>query len=109
MGCSPADPRKTGQREVFRRRFGEDLVAYDRTRPGAPPVVFDEIVRLAELSDGSSVVEIGPGTSQATRPLAERGLRVLAHATKRRLRAVRWLLARASPVPFRSSRRREAV
>jgi SAM-dependent methyltransferase len=40
--------------------------------------VFDELVALAGLAPGSSVVEIGPGTGQATRPLAERGLRIVA-------------------------------
>ena len=34
--------------------------------------------RLARLTPGATVVEIGPGTGQATRPLAERGLRILA-------------------------------
>ena len=76
-----------GQREVFRQRFGEDPVAFDRTRPVPPAVVFDDIVRLAGLSDGSSVVEIGPGTGQATRPLAERGLRVVALEIDPRLAA----------------------
>jgi SAM-dependent methyltransferase len=35
-------------------------------------------MRLSGLGPGSTIVEIGPGTGQATRPLAERGLRVLA-------------------------------
>jgi SAM-dependent methyltransferase len=77
----------TGQREIFRARFGEDPDAYDRTRPVAPDGVFDDIVRLARLRAGSTVVEIGPGTGQATRPLAERGLRVLALEIDPRLAA----------------------
>lgn len=78
----------TGGREAFRSRFGEDPVAFDRTRPVAPPAVFDDIMALAQLRAGSSVVEIGPGTGQATRPLAERGLRVLALEIDERLAAL---------------------
>jgi SAM-dependent methyltransferase len=68
-------------------RFGEDPDAYDRTRPVAPDSVFDDIARLAGLLAGSTVVEIGPGTGQATRPLAERGLRVLGLEIDSRLAA----------------------
>jgi SAM-dependent methyltransferase len=39
--------------------------------------VFDDLVDLAGLEPGSRVVEIGPGTGQATLPLAERGLHVV--------------------------------
>jgi Ribosomal RNA adenine dimethylase len=38
----------------------------------------DDIVRLAGLTPGLTVVEIGSGTGQATRPLAEHHLRILA-------------------------------
>jgi SAM-dependent methyltransferase len=81
------EPWETDQREVFRGRFGEDPEAYDRTRPVPPDAVFDEIVGQAGLQPGSVVVEIGPGTGQATRPLAERGLRVVALEIDRRLAA----------------------
>jgi SAM-dependent methyltransferase len=69
---------ETDRREEFRASFDEDPDAYDRTRPVAPGYVFDEVVQLADLQPGSAVVEIGPGTGQATRRLAERGVRVLA-------------------------------
>jgi SAM-dependent methyltransferase len=80
-------PWDTDRRGEFRRRFGDDLDAYDRTRPVAPDVVFDDVVQRAGLRDGSTVVEIGPGTGQATRPLAERGLRIMALEIDRRLAA----------------------
>jgi SAM-dependent methyltransferase len=69
---------ETSSREVWRATFDEDAAAYERVRPVAPASVFDDLVALAGLRPGSSVVEIGPGTGQATRPLAARGLRVLA-------------------------------
>lgn len=83
----PPQPWEGGRRVEFRRRFGEDPDAYDRTRPVSPPAVFDDVVRLAGLQPGSSVVEVGPGTGQATRPLAERGLRMFALEPDPRLAA----------------------
>src|SRR5262249_32723960 len=71
-------PWESDQRDAFRATFDDDPDAYDRTRPVAPERVFDDVVQLAGLQPGSTVVEIGPGTGQATRRLAERGLRVLA-------------------------------
>jgi SAM-dependent methyltransferase len=71
-------PWETSARDTFRATFDEDARAYDRVRPVAPGLVFDQVVELAALPPGASVVEIGPGTGQATRPLAERGLRVVA-------------------------------
>jgi SAM-dependent methyltransferase len=75
---SSTPPWETPERETFRATFDDDAEAYERSRPVAPDDVFDELVDLAHLEPGSRVVEIGPGTGQATRPLAERGLRVLA-------------------------------
>lgn len=75
----PDIPRwETDQRESLRATFDEDAEAYERSRPVAPEVVFDEALNLASLRSGSSVVEIGPGTGQATRRLADRGLEVVA-------------------------------
>ena len=65
-------------REQYRLTFDEDAAAYDASRPVAPAQVFDDLVELAGLEPGNRVLEIGPGTGQATRPLLERGLRVLA-------------------------------
>src|SRR5205085_11194445 len=77
-GLTLSELWETEQREPFRARFDEDPDAYDRSRPVAPDDVFDDAVHLAGLPRGSTVVEIGPGTGQATRPLAERGLRIVA-------------------------------
>jgi SAM-dependent methyltransferase len=56
-------------------RAAED---YDRTRPVCPPALFDDLVELAGLAPGGRVLEVGPGTGQASVPLAERGLAVTA-------------------------------
>lgn len=90
MAMGDPEPRpmwETDQRDEFRGRFGEDADAYDRTRPVAPDVLFDDLVDLAGLGPGAAVLEIGPGTGQATRPLAARGLRVLALEINARLAA----------------------
>jgi SAM-dependent methyltransferase len=71
-------PWESANRDLFRATFDEDPDAFDRTRPVAPPIVFDDVARLARLTRGSAVLEIGPGTGQATRPLAARGFRVTA-------------------------------
>ena len=63
---------------VLRATFDEAPELYDRLRPVAPPQLFDDLTALARLEPGSRVLEIGCGTGQATLPLAERGLRVVA-------------------------------
>lgn len=78
VGGRGVEPWKSTSRRRVRLLFDEDPDTYDRTRPVPPDELFDDLVRIATLAPGSRIVEIGPGTGQATRPLAERGLRVLA-------------------------------
>ena len=66
------------ERHVLRATFDTGAEGYDAARPAAPPEVFDDLVELARLAPGSRVLEIGCGTGQQTRPLAERGFSVLA-------------------------------
>jgi SAM-dependent methyltransferase len=64
----------------FRLRAGFDRIAdvYDRVRPGYPPAMFDDLAELAGIGPGSTVLEIGCGTGQASVRLAERGCDLLA-------------------------------
>lgn len=71
-------PWEPSDRDGLRLTFDDDADVYDRARPVPPEAVFDELVALAGLGPGSTMVEIGPGTGQATVPLAERGLRGVA-------------------------------
>jgi SAM-dependent methyltransferase len=57
----------------LRSTFHRDPELYDRARPGYPPALFDD---LASLLPGKCLLEIGCGTGQATRVLAERGYAV---------------------------------
>ena len=66
------------ERHVLRATFDEAAEEYDRARRAPPSEVFDDVVELAELTEGSSLLEIGCGTGKATLPLAERGFSILA-------------------------------
>jgi SAM-dependent methyltransferase len=58
--------------------FDEDADRYDRARPGYPAELIAELAQLCGLGAGSRVLEIGPGTGQATLPLADLGAVVTA-------------------------------
>ena len=92
----PTPARGPSGRDALRASFDDDAAAYDRARPVAPASVVDDLVALAGLRPGSPVVEVGPGTGQATRPLAERGLRIVAVELGARLAA----RARRNLAPF---------
>jgi SAM-dependent methyltransferase len=66
------------ERSEGRRLFGLDPVAYDSARPGHAPRVYEILVERCGLAAGTRVLEVGPGTGQATRRLLELGARLLA-------------------------------
>jgi SAM-dependent methyltransferase len=65
-------------RERLRVTFGEDAARYDRCRPGYPPELFHDLARLVGAGWPARALEIGPGTGQATVPLAELGYSIVA-------------------------------
>jgi SAM-dependent methyltransferase/GNAT superfamily N-acetyltransferase len=84
--------RRVGETEVapgfwtvqFERRndhlatsFDADVAGYERARPGYPDGLFELLARHG-LADGARVLEIGPGTGQATVALLDRGAVVTA-------------------------------
>ena len=58
-----------------RTLFGQDPAAYDRARPGHPERVYEVLASRCGLGEQSAVLEVGPGTGQATRRLIELGAR----------------------------------
>jgi SAM-dependent methyltransferase len=64
----------------FERRglFASDVAAYDAGRPGYPERVYELLVEVCGLGAGSDVLEIGPGTGQATGRLLDSGASVTA-------------------------------
>ncbi len=62
--------------QAWRAGFDEVADLYDRVRPGFPEELFDELAAALPLSP--AVVEVGPGTGQATKGLVARGARITA-------------------------------
>lgn len=68
-----------GPYEGLATTFDTAAELYERARPGYPPELFEDLAALGGLETGSAhVLEIGPGTGQATRSLLARGWRVVA-------------------------------
>ena len=59
-----------GQDRAPGRLFNQVPELYDRVRPGYPDELFADLTAVAGLGARSSVLEVGCGTGQATRPLA---------------------------------------
>jgi SAM-dependent methyltransferase len=86
-------PRPNFDRTEGRALFGADVAAYEAGRPGHPDRVYEVLVERCGLRPGARVLEIGPGTGQATRRLLELGAtrlvavepdeRLAAHLTER--------------------------
>ena len=61
-----------------RERFDDVAEWYDRVRPGYPAVVLTELICRTRVPDEGAILEIGCGTGQLTKSLAERGYRITA-------------------------------
>jgi SAM-dependent methyltransferase len=61
----------------LRESFESAADGYDAARPAYPEALFDDLVDLARLEPRARLLEIGCGTGNATRPLAERGFEIL--------------------------------
>lgn len=63
---------------TLRSTFNKEAGLYHAIRPRYPKELFDALVKIAKLQDGAKLLEIGPGTGQATEPLAKRGYEIIA-------------------------------
>jgi SAM-dependent methyltransferase len=74
-----SDERTPAPYEGLPTTFDTVAELYERARPGYPAELFDELAALIGGGTGDvRVLEIGPGTGQATRGLLARGWRVVA-------------------------------
>ncbi len=62
----------------LRTTFNKVAELYDLVRPHYPEQLFDTIVEIVQLQEDAKLLEIGPGTGQATEPLAKRGYDITA-------------------------------
>ena len=65
-----------GRPNDVRLSFNDAAEVYDRVRPSYPAVLFDALFQM--LPSQPEIVEVGPGTGQATKDLLDRGASVLA-------------------------------
>jgi SAM-dependent methyltransferase len=65
-------------RSQLGRVFNEVPALYDRSRPAYPDELFEDLVAITGITEGSPVLEVGCGTGQATRSLASIGCAVTA-------------------------------
>ena len=63
-----------GRLDDVRLSFNEAVDVYDEVRPSYPDALFDALFQL--LPAGPEIVEVGPGTGQATKDLLVRGASV---------------------------------
>jgi SAM-dependent methyltransferase len=57
--------------------FDTEADLYHAVRPNYPGELFDDLVVAADLPPQAKIVEIGPGTGQATKSFAERGYEII--------------------------------
>ena len=85
FGCSPAAYRKNPDNfssaiikeveVVMESRGVFDAIPeeFDKYRPHYSPELFDALIRYANIGENKSVLELGPGTGQATDPILDTG------------------------------------
>lgn len=62
----------------LRLKFNEDANNYDKCRPPYVKELYQDIIRYADIGNGSEVLEIGIGTGQATLPFLQTGCNITA-------------------------------
>src|SRR5262245_21898001 len=68
--------RDMGNGIKLRDVFNKQARNYNEVRPTYPDTLFEVLVARANLATHARLLEIGPGTGQATLPLAKRGFNI---------------------------------
>jgi SAM-dependent methyltransferase len=66
------------QASDLKTTFNRAAMLYDKARPHYPEALFETLIEKARLQSDAHLLEIGPGTGQATEPLAQRGYSIVA-------------------------------
>ena len=74
---SGAETRAAFRRSAGRDLYGQDPAAYALGRPAYPEAVYDVLRDRCHLSDGTRVLEIGPGSGLATQRFLSLGAAVM--------------------------------
>lgn len=61
----------------LRATFDAAAEIYDAARPDYPAELYRDLIELSGIRPGTELLEIGCGSGKATRPLAERGFRIV--------------------------------
>src|SRR5262249_16787138 len=72
IGPMAEDAQQRARRERLRTGFDRIAERYDATRVGYPDALVDAMLATAGVGPGDPVLEVGCGTGQLTRQLAER-------------------------------------
>lgn len=64
--------------DSLKHTFDEVALLYHEARPRYPAELFSTLIDIVHLNLDSTLLEIGPGTGQATKPLAEKGFDIKA-------------------------------
>jgi SAM-dependent methyltransferase len=72
----------------LRNTFDEVALLYNEARPRYPDELFSTLIDIADLDAEARLLEIGPGTGQATTPFARRGFQIIAVEPGKSLAAV---------------------
>ncbi|OQP44855.1 hypothetical protein A4H97_10880 [Niastella yeongjuensis] len=62
----------------LRHTFNEVALLYNEIRPRYPDELFSTLIEVSTVNKNSTLLEIGPGTGQATKALAQKGFNITA-------------------------------
>jgi SAM-dependent methyltransferase len=77
--------------------FNEIAEIYDSARPGYPSELIEDVIKLANLGDTATILDVGAGTGKETLPFAEKGYTIHCIEPGEKLVAVAELNLRSYP------------